>query len=120
VTQEEVLFFAESSIPSVWALELLLFGKRIAPAGRRIDELVLELRSSTTAVIASLQGLQNAGLFVEEEGVYLFRPASASLSLYVDEVEKLYALRPTLLTKTIVRRGDKNLRVFANSFRLKE
>lgn len=120
MTQEDVLSFIESAIPSVWALELLLLLKRITPAGRKLEELVLDLRSSTTAISASIRSLQDAGLSVEEAGLYFFRPASATLGALVDEVEQLYAVRPALVTKTIVRAGNKNLQVFANSFRLKE
>jgi hypothetical protein len=120
VTQEDVLSFAESSIPSVWALELVLFLKRIAPAGRKLEELVLHLRSSSTAIGFSLRHLQDSGLCVEEAGAYFFRPASAGLRSLVDELEKLYATKPALVTKTIVRAGNMNLHVFANSFRLRE
>jgi hypothetical protein len=33
----------------------------------------------------------------------------------VDEIEKLYGIKLSLLTKTIVRAGDKSLQIFANS-----
>jgi hypothetical protein len=120
VTQEDVLSFIESSLPSIWALEVLLLLKRIAPVGRNAEELVQDLRSSLTAVCPSLESLRAAGLCVEEGDLHFFRPASGALGAIVDEVEKLYAVRPGLVTATIVRADNKNLQVFANSFRVKE
>jgi hypothetical protein len=120
VTQEDVLAFIESSLPSIWALEVLLLLKRIAPAGRNSEELVQDLRSSLTAVGTSLQCLEAAGLCIGEAGLYFFRPASSALCALADEVEKLYALRPALVTAAIVRSGNKTLQLFANSFRVKE
>jgi len=38
VEEVEVLSFVSGSIPSIWALELLLQLKRVAPEGRREDQ----------------------------------------------------------------------------------
>ena len=101
MTHEHVLSFIENSIPSMWTLELLLFLKQVAPSGRTLEDLVSELRSSTTAMAASLRSLQDAGLCIEEAGSYSFCPISRSRRLLVAEVERLHAERPNLLARII-------------------
>ena len=120
VDEDEVFSFVASSIPSVWALESLLLLKRVAPKGRRADELIVELRSSTTAVSEALLRLHGIGLIVEEAGTHYYRPASPTLAQLVMEIERLYALKPAAMIKTIIMGNNKALQIFANSFKLKE
>jgi len=120
VAEDEISLFLKSSIPTVWALELLLLLKRIAPAGRRLDELVGELRSSTTAISEALKRLHGAGLVIEETDIYSYRAASPMLDQLVTETEKLYATKPLWVMKTIATANTETLQIFANSFKLKE
>jgi biotin operon repressor len=120
VSEDEVISFIASSISSVWALELLLLLKRNAPGGRLENELVQELRSSTTAVSDSLRKLRDVGLVVEESGLHYYRPAGAVLDQLATEVEKLYAIRPAVVIKTIVSARHQSVQAFADSFKLKE
>ena len=120
MSEEDVLSFISGSISSVWALELLLLLKRGAPDGRREDELVRELRSSTTAVSQSLRKLYDAGLVVAASGLYYYQPARAPLDQLVTETERLYALKPAAVVKAIVTAKNESLQAFANSFKLKE
>lgn len=120
MSEDTVLSFISSSISSVWALELLLFLRRAAPAGRREDELVRELRSSTTAVSGSLRKLHDAGLIVQEQAGYYYRPAAVVLDQLVAEAEKLYALKPAVVIKTIVTARNQSLQAFADSFKLQD
>src|SRR5688572_1293151 len=118
MSEDEVISFIETSISSVWALELLFLLKRHAPGGRRENELVQELRSSTTAVSDSLRKLHDAGLVVEESSLHYYRPARAVLDRLATEVEKLYAVRPAVVIKTIVSARHQSLQAFADSFKL--
>jgi len=120
MSEDDVISFIASSISSVWALELLFLLKREAPGGRRENELVQELRSSTTAVSDSLRKLRAAGLLVEESGLHYYRPAGAVLGKLATEAEKLYAVRPAVVIKTIVSARPQSLQAFADSFKLKE
>jgi hypothetical protein len=120
VTDEEVLAFVQASIPSVWALELLLLLRRDPKKEWHVDALVRELRSTATVVQDSLPALQSAGLVVGEEGVYRYQPASPALDAIVSETAKVYAIKPTAVIRAIVTAPNDKLRVFANSFRLKE
>ena len=120
MSEDEVTSFITSSISSIWALELLFLLKRDAPGGRRENELVQELRSSPTAVSDSLRKLRDASLIAEDSGLLYYRPAGAVLDQLVTEVEKLYAVRPAAVIKTIVSARHQSLQAFADSFKLKE
>jgi predicted transcriptional regulator len=102
MSEDDVVSFVASSISSIWALELLLLLKRTAPAGRREDELVRELRSSSTAVSEALRNLFDAGLIVEESGLHRYRPAAPMLDRLVSETESLYRLKPATVIKAII------------------
>ena len=120
MSEDDVVSFIAGSISSVWALELLILLKRNAPNGRTENELIQELRSSTTAVSDALRQLHNAGLIVEEADTYYYRPAAIVLDRLATEVERLYAVKPSAVIKTIVRSRYQPLQDFANSFKLKE
>lgn len=120
MSEDDVVSFIAGSISSVWALELLLLLKRIAPNGRPEGEIIQELRSSTTAVSEALRKLHDAGLIVEEHGAYYYRPAAIVLDHLATEAERLYALKPNAVIKTIVTSRHQSLQDFADSFKFKE
>jgi len=120
VTEEDVLAFIRASISSVWALELLLLLKRNERRSWRANELVTELRSSSTAIKDALGVLRTAGVVGEENGLYRYQPASPALDEMIVEVAKVYALKPLVVVKTIAMAPNEKLRIFANSFKLKE
>jgi predicted transcriptional regulator len=120
MSEDDVVSFIAGSISSVWALELLILLKRSAPRGRTANELVQELRSSTTAVSDALRKLYDAGLIVEESDAYYYRPAAIALDRLTTEAERLYAVKPSTVIKTIVTSRHQPLQDFANSFKLKE
>jgi hypothetical protein len=120
MSEDDVVAFIAGSISSVWALELLFLLKRIAPNGRPVDALIQELRSSTTAVSEGLRKLHDAGLIVEEDGAYYYRPAATTLDRLATEAERLYALKPSAVIKTIVTSKHQSLKDFADSFKFKE
>ena len=120
MSEDDVLSFVASSISSVWALELLLLLRRDAVRGRSEGDLVAELRSSKTAVTESLRRLYDAGLIVEQSGLYFYRPAAAALDQLTTEADRLYALKPAVVIKTIITARNQSLQAFADSFKLKE
>lgn len=120
MSDEEVLAFVQASIPSVWALELLLLVRRDPNRDWRAAALVRELRSTDTVVQDSLMALQSAGLVVGQDGVYRFQPASSALETLVAETAKIYGIKPVSVIRAIVTAPNDKLRTFANSFKLKE
>lgn len=114
-SEEDLAKFVGASIPSVWALELLLLLKRAAPQRMRKEELVTQLRSSDLAIAQGLDRLEKAGLVAREEGKVCYRPASPMLAALGDEIERVYALKPMWLMQTILSAKHDNLQVFADS-----
>jgi hypothetical protein len=117
---EEVAKFISASIPSVWALESLLLLKRAAPESRRRAEIVSALRSSDLAIAQGLARLEQAGLVIQANDHYCYRPASSILAALADQIENLYAAKPVWLVQVILSSKNENLQVFADSFRLKD
>lgn len=116
----DLLQFIQSSIRSVWSLELLLHLRRHSSRYWKPDELVRELRASDFIVSEGLLALQTAGLVTPEgDGMYRYRPASADLDRLVGLLERQYGERPQSVTKAIFSAPSDKLQTFADAFRLK-
>jgi hypothetical protein len=116
---DDLLRFVGSSFRSVWALELLLVLKREPRLWSR-DELVTVLRASDLVVAKALDGLVAAGLASVEGQGALYMPVSADVAQRVDEVERLYALRPDAVRRAIVAASASSATAFADAFRLRK
>ena len=119
MSEDEVLAFVQRSIKSVWALELLMLLRRDRKRVWSPADLVLELRSSEAAVAEALAGLRSAG-FVAEAAALRYEPASAELDGIAGAIEELYATRPLAVAKAIMSAPSDKLRLFADSFKLKD
>jgi hypothetical protein len=120
VTDEEVFAYVQGAIPSVWALEVLQFMHRRRERSWRAAEIVKELRSSPSAVEHALSALHMAGLVAAEESVFRFQPASDTVAQLAARTLELYAVRPSWVIRAIMTAPNDKLRIFANSFRLKD
>jgi hypothetical protein len=118
-SDDDVFAFVQSTIPSVWAIELLQTLHRRERAWRAA-ELVSELRSSPSAIEYALQALGTAGLVAGENDTYRFAPASDAIAQLVTRTLELYAIRPLWIIGAIMTAPNDKLRIFANSFRLKD
>ena len=111
--------FIASSFRSVWALELLLILKR----DRRLrshEDLVSTMRASELVVSKALDGLVSAGLAsVEGEGA-VYMPINDEVAASVDELEKLYAVRPDAVRRMIVASSATGATAFADAFKLRK
>lgn len=116
----DVLEFIESTVKSVWSVELLLFLRRRADRVWTDDEIIRELRSSRRVVSEVLATFVQAGLVTEEDGAFRYAPASANLDRIVRDLEQTYAERPTTVVKAIMAAPSDKLRIFADAFRLKK
>ena len=121
MNEDEVLAFVHTDIGSVWALELLIFLKRNPKRNWKLADLVLELRSSSTAVIQAAARLQAAGFISEKsKGTYRFEPRSPRHYEMAIAIESLYAEKPMALIKAIAAIPDEKLRNFSDAFKLRE
>jgi hypothetical protein len=116
-SDEDVLRFIAASLPSVWALELLLTLKGDRRGWHR-PELVATLRASELVVSKALDALVAAGLASTdgEEAVYL--PVNSDVADCVERVEQLYRTRPNMVRRAIVSAGSSSATAFADAFKL--
>ena len=103
----------------MWALELLLVLKR----ERRVwssDELVATMRASELVVSKALDGLVAAGLAsVEGEGA-VYMPINDGVAACVDQLEKLYAVRPDAVRREIISASSSEIIAFSDAFKLRK
>lgn len=122
ISEETVLAFAGSTIKSVWALELLFLLHQDGERSWSPDQLIRELRSSSVVVAEALASLQRAKLVRQtEDGRYCYaaNPAESSGQM-VDELKKIYAVRPVAVVRAIATAPNDKLRLLSDAFRFKE
>jgi biotin operon repressor len=116
---QDLFGFIREQLGSVWGLELLLLMRRQGDRHWSPQELVGELRASSTLVADNLASLEKAGLVVEgDDGRYVFSPASPLLSSLCDQLDTAYRERPVTVINAIVSPPDK-LKALADAFRIK-
>jgi hypothetical protein len=121
VLPDDVTQFLQTSVPSVWTLEMLLLMRRAAARVWGADELNRELRGSALVVAQACAALAAAGLAVEEApGRFRYQPARPELAEIVDRLAALYAEFPFAVTQAIIAAPRSNIRTFADAFRLKK
>jgi len=121
IAEDDVLRFAAGLFKSVWALELLLTLRRGRDRSWPADELIKELRSSEVVIVEALTNLVVAGLVVEEEGKqFRYHVGSPGIDEMVAELEKLYAVKPTVVMREIVTTPNLKLKILSDAFRIKE
>jgi len=121
IPEDTVLDFAGALFRSVWALELLLALKGRGERSWHASDIVKELRGSRVVVDEALNNLVAAGLVVQEDaGGYRYRAASPAAVELVDELEKLYAAKPTAVIRKIVTSPSTKLQILSDAFRIKE
>jgi predicted transcriptional regulator len=118
-SESEVLEYAGASFRSVWALELLLLLRRSARSWTPAD-IIKELRSSRVVVIEALNNLTAAGLAVREERDEYRYAAVGHAEQLIAELERLYAVKPTLVMRSIVNSPNSKLQMLSDAFRIKE
>ena len=116
---QDLFGFIREQLSSVWGLELLLLMRRQNDRHWLPQELVGELRASSTLVADNLASLEKAGLVVAgEDGRYVFSPASPLLRSLCDQLDTAYRERPVTVINAIVSPPDK-LQALADAFRIK-
>lgn len=121
IPEETVLDFAGAAFRSVWALEVLLALKRRSERSWLASDIVKELRGSRVVVDEALNNLIATGLVVQEDnGGYRYRAGSPAADELVNELEKLYAAKPTAVIRKIVTSSSTKLQILSDAFRIKE
>ncbi|WP_293677669.1 hypothetical protein [uncultured Phenylobacterium sp.] len=114
----DLVTFIRRSIPSVWALDVLLLVRRAPARSWSPHELVGELRASDAVVTGVLDGLQREGLVAQgEDGRFRFAPAGELLEELTVALAHAYAERPVAVINAIVSTEAK-LQTLADAFRL--
>ena len=118
VADVDLVAFIRRSIPSIWALDVLLLLRRPPAHSWSARELVGELRASDAAVLGVLDGLQRDGLVARgEDGRFRFAPAAETLEELTAALAEAYAERPLAVINAIVA-TDAKLQTLADAFRL--
>lgn len=118
VADVDLVAFIRRSIPSVWALDVLLLMRRPPTRSWSTAELVGELRASDAVVVGALGGLLRDGLVaMEADGRFRFAPAADLLEELTVALAEAYAERPVAVINTIVS-TDTKLQALADAFRL--
>ncbi len=115
-----LLAFVRSSIPSIWALELLLLLRRAAPGYLTREELVQHLRATPMLIDRLLTQLTAAKLVkANEAGAVRFECASPELESMCDALAVAAEERPIALRDAIISMPRDKLRDFSDAFRFK-
>ncbi|MBF6570072.1 MAG: hypothetical protein IVW54_14480 [Candidatus Binataceae bacterium] len=116
----EVMSFVRAYLRSVWSLELLLLMRQKSDRIWAIDELTQELRASDLIVGRIIQDFQQFGLVIESSpGKFRYSAANSALHELVDQIAKLYAVRPVAMIDAIVNSPKHRIQSFADAFKFK-
>lgn len=119
--EPQLLAFIRTSIPSIWALELLLLLRRAAPGYLTRDELVQHLRATPTLIDRLLSQFQTSGLTARNEaGAYRFDCATQDISTLCEALAVAAEERPIALRDAIISAPNDKLRDLADAFRFKD
>jgi hypothetical protein len=121
MTEDEVLAFAAASMSSLWTLELLLLMRDDAGRLWAIEDLIRELRSSSTAVTEGLAELGQNGLVIEPSpGEWRYQPVSDTIDRIVGELAGVYRAKPAAVIRAIVTAPNRKLQILSDAFKIKE
>jgi hypothetical protein len=119
--EPSLLAFVRTSIPSIWALELLLLLRRAAPGYLTREELVQHLRATPTLIDRLLDGFSHAGLVTRNESAaYRFECSSGETTALCEALALAAEQRPIALRDAIIAAPNEKLRDLADAFRFKD
>lgn len=115
-----LLSFIRTSIPSIWALELLLLLRRAAPGYLTRDEMVQHLRATPTLIDRLLTQFLGAGLVSRNEtGAFRFECTTPDNATLCEALATAADERPIALRDAIIAAPNDKLRDLADAFRFK-
>lgn len=117
---KDLTLFVRDHVRSVWALELLLVLRRDADRCWAVDDLVRELRASTTLVQTNLELFERSGLSVRDDaGCHRYAPASAVLDDLCARLEAAYRERPVAIINLIAKPSADVVQSLADAFKFR-
>ena len=116
---EDLKLFIRSVIPSVWALELLLFMRAHADRPWTHEALARETRSHTNLAREVVAHFTLAGLVAAREDGCVYWPAAQVLDELAGKLAAAYRDRPVTVINAITASRTDNLKQFADAFRLR-
>jgi hypothetical protein len=116
---QDLLTFIQSSIRSVWALEVLLLMRREPERLWAPGDLTRELRANERLVVEVLGDFETSGLVARQEAGYADAPASLVLGQLCDRLDAAYRERPVAVVKAIMAAPKDKLQIFADAFRFR-
>jgi hypothetical protein len=120
VSDEKLIKFIQTHIKSVWAVEQMLVLAREPDRKWEIGDLVLETRSSSTAVREALRNLLALGLIAQtQDGSYQFAPQTDELHEMAQGILEAYVERPRVVIQAIFAAPKDNLTLFADAFKFR-
>lgn len=121
----DVRHFIQFAVPTMDALELLIFLARNPNRQWMATEIVNEIRPvviTMSAVKENLAMFQSHGLVSEMQlSCFQFRPTSPGLEEVANKVVDAYNRRPVTLIRTIyAASANRNIQAFADAFKIKK
>ena len=117
---QDILDFIKGTIPSVWALELLLLLRDNRDTDWTAETAAKELRSNANYIAALLAQFESAGVVMQSAGDYRYFPASPLLDELAGGLAEFYAERPVSVVTAIVSARRDGVQTFADAFRFRE
>lgn len=111
--------FLQTTLGSVWALELMLALQR-HERGWSAAALTAELRASLPLVTDLLERFQQAGLVAQQDGQWSWRPARPELADLARAAAEAYEQTPQQVIKLIFSAPNDRVRLFADAFKLRK
>lgn len=115
--EKQILSFIGNSFRSVWVIEVLRFLARRPDVSHTADELIAELRVSSSVVVQSIAQLEAIALVVDDNGRIGFEPANAELEALAIEAVALYERRPDAVRRIIVSQTSPGITAFSDAFK---
>jgi hypothetical protein len=117
---EDLLDFLQTTIGSIWALELMLTLRRQPLATWTPAALTAEMRANLQLVSDILRRFERSGLVVAAEpGHWTWRAATPELDRLADASAAAYARTPLRVTRAIAESSNRRIRQFADAFKLR-
>jgi len=118
---EDLLAFLQTTIGSIWALDLMLTLRRQPLAPWTAPALTAEMRANLQLVSDILRRFERAGLVaIVEPGRWIWRAASPELDRLADSAAAAYAHAPLRVTRAIADSSNRRIQQFADAFRLRQ
>ena len=120
---EELCGFIQAHLPSIEAMEILLFLQREASRAWRIEEVAQAMATngvSRPIAAKQIEAFQGAGLVTLADGGYRYQPASAHVAGLVEALAMAHKERPVSLIRLIYYLRGHKIQSFADAFRMKK